>query len=667
MRSPSLDLNRACRSGDTPAVQRILQLPRTNVNEVSEDGFTPLMYACEGGHLQIVSLLLSRRDIQVNAQSEIDHKTALMLAVIRNHPRVVSALLRHPDIDPNIVDINGMTALMFAIMKDYPQMTRLLLQHPKIDPNRADRGGKTPLRLAREGNKLSSLRLLLTHPATRFGTKNDLIAMVSHLAFTQKDPKLGRTITIMRREKSPSSPLQSKSTHVSPTNSWTHLTDIIVAFYDALRIITETRDPFQIWEYFENTKKLRFFRPESAPFIQFEFNDDHFRRASELIVGLFKRLRDERLIVLKKDTLPPEQEELSAVSSRIFFFSNRMSIRIMRSGETIPEESSGGATCIIRPPPPEKWRSLSIDHMKAIYPDIYHIGIILDACLGYKSSIDILWKKFTPFVYDHLPKFMSSAPSKRARTRSLRETETMITQARRNQLRTAYYFDIFRRHMFGLTDSPMVGLCGEISVDIVNKRAMITNVSFDQVDKYASQKPNLVWIVSVGVAGNPERHVNAIIYQKSTQLWYYIEPHGVFPDHIPHFINLRFNPCWNVIRSHTPAYTPSASPPKPEIVLLHSTTKTDSLSVTMFRNLQPRVDSPSASGYCVTITMLVILLFSGNHFLIHNVEDFRRMIDIWILISDCTETLVPTVYELNHRIISRLKENIGTRKTPTVG
>lgn len=75
------------------------------------------------------------------------HQTALYLASCHGHAPFVSALLQHPDIDPNLGDARAVTPLLAALLQGHHHIVLLLLRVESVDPNLGDREGHTPLTL----------------------------------------------------------------------------------------------------------------------------------------------------------------------------------------------------------------------------------------------------------------------------------------------------------------------------------------------------------------------------------------------------------------------------------------------------------------------------------------------------------------------------------------
>lgn len=87
---------------------------------------TPLIFASEEGHTQMVKLLLDHH-ADVNAQDD-QKKTALMVATTKGHTKIVKLLLDH-DANVNVQDYVQQTALIHAPLYDYTTLVNLLLKH----------------------------------------------------------------------------------------------------------------------------------------------------------------------------------------------------------------------------------------------------------------------------------------------------------------------------------------------------------------------------------------------------------------------------------------------------------------------------------------------------------------------------------------------------------
>ena len=135
------------------------------INATNSRGETPLMLAAKFGHEEIVSLLMSRRNLLKNAQTN-EGLTALCHAVENDRVQIVQLLIQHPDVDVNLgrpidrpigkviekddiimlllkrsdLDINskrssiGRTPLWNAVIEGRPKLVHQILSRIDLDP-----------------------------------------------------------------------------------------------------------------------------------------------------------------------------------------------------------------------------------------------------------------------------------------------------------------------------------------------------------------------------------------------------------------------------------------------------------------------------------------------------------------------------------------------------
>ena len=85
----------------------------TWVDEVSDEGVTPLLAAASEGHITILDKLLSTGKADVNAKDK-EGTNSLMAAAARGHLECIQSLIKTDGIDVNSQNVDGHTALMFA-------------------------------------------------------------------------------------------------------------------------------------------------------------------------------------------------------------------------------------------------------------------------------------------------------------------------------------------------------------------------------------------------------------------------------------------------------------------------------------------------------------------------------------------------------------------------
>jgi ankyrin repeat protein len=116
-------LHRAAQDGDVGEVERLLSVGY-QPNEFDELGKTPLHYAAEGGHLQVIELLItSGADVNANDERVIGN-TALR-EVAANCSYEVAKILIDAGADPTIPGWMQITALHQARERKSPEGLRV--------------------------------------------------------------------------------------------------------------------------------------------------------------------------------------------------------------------------------------------------------------------------------------------------------------------------------------------------------------------------------------------------------------------------------------------------------------------------------------------------------------------------------------------------------------
>ena len=158
-----------------------------NVQNI-DDGYTPLMVACDKGYIPIIKALKSS-NVNLNAHGK-DRWTGLMIACAKNHIDVVELLIIS-GADVNSIENSGWTSLMIACKKNYVEVVNCLIQagaDPNIstnddwaaihfasdpaiflslleagaDPSKATKSGITPLHIACRFNLEMIVEILLS-------------------------------------------------------------------------------------------------------------------------------------------------------------------------------------------------------------------------------------------------------------------------------------------------------------------------------------------------------------------------------------------------------------------------------------------------------------------------------------------------------------------------
>jgi len=110
--SEPMDLVSAASIGSYSVVEDILRNKLEDVNQVNASGWTPVMYAANYGHFNIIRLFIRHG-------CEVDHRdwqgrTALMLAASNGHTRCLDVLINYGKADKALKDLSGTDAYKYA-------------------------------------------------------------------------------------------------------------------------------------------------------------------------------------------------------------------------------------------------------------------------------------------------------------------------------------------------------------------------------------------------------------------------------------------------------------------------------------------------------------------------------------------------------------------------
>lgn len=129
-----------------------------NANAQNSDGRTVLIAAAARGELDVVNLLLSR-GVDVNVKDNRGY-TALAHALEARYDEVEDALLKRPDLNPNVGGLLGRPVLLAYVWRDNQKATERLLALG-ADVSLQDKDGDTALHGAAETGNVEILRMLL--------------------------------------------------------------------------------------------------------------------------------------------------------------------------------------------------------------------------------------------------------------------------------------------------------------------------------------------------------------------------------------------------------------------------------------------------------------------------------------------------------------------------
>ena len=158
-------------------------------------GATPLFWAADRGHEDVVRLLMTRQDVNPNVR---DHygKTPLIVAAQKQHIAIVQRLLAYEYIEVNAKDYLGLSVLMYAIRlgQDCTQMLKLLLSCANINVNLKSDRGITPLMKAVAYEDGEITRLLLAHGDIQVNIRGEKGRTALHFGATQRNAEALRLL-----------------------------------------------------------------------------------------------------------------------------------------------------------------------------------------------------------------------------------------------------------------------------------------------------------------------------------------------------------------------------------------------------------------------------------------------------------------------------------------
>ena len=228
-------------------------------------------------------------------------------------------------------------------------------------------------------------------------------------------------------------------------------------------------------------------------------------------------------------------------------------------------------------------------------------------------------------------------------------TRNMLTAQRLHTLD----FSFWEKEVSGKT----MGYVGNITVFVVKETSeskdkykyklmsVTKNRDSKRYEKQAT-KPNLVWVVTSIVEGSNLGHMNALIYQKRIRQFYYIEPNGTETGSML-LPGEKFTPFWEDFAKSDTFPREADKSKLPNFVLGKD------------KGLQPKVQEKQIrpgekvirQGFCVTVSLFVVKLFELNHTRIETIDDFQKMMEIFMAISTLTGTLPGIVQAFNVRIM----------------
>jgi ankyrin repeat protein len=143
------------RSGTVAEVQELMKQNPDIINQVNENGFSPLILACYRGNTDVADFLIDNvKDVNYKSREG----TALAGLAIKYNKDLVEHLLKKKA-DPNIADTTGYTPLFWAVKSGNKELIEQLLKY-KADKTKKDSMGMTPFEYALQTNNKEIINLL---------------------------------------------------------------------------------------------------------------------------------------------------------------------------------------------------------------------------------------------------------------------------------------------------------------------------------------------------------------------------------------------------------------------------------------------------------------------------------------------------------------------------
>ncbi len=150
----------AAQNGHLDCVKLLLSEKEIDINARGFSGRTALSLACGYGHLEIFEAIW----VKDNCQLDIPDKsgaTPFFWAVGGGNKSIISAMLENLNVEVNSRDKTGRTAISWAAGDGMELPLRLLLKCSRIDPNVPDGNGRSPLLWAAGEGQTHALEVLL--------------------------------------------------------------------------------------------------------------------------------------------------------------------------------------------------------------------------------------------------------------------------------------------------------------------------------------------------------------------------------------------------------------------------------------------------------------------------------------------------------------------------
>lgn len=143
------------RTGTVTEVKELMKQNPDIINQVNENGFSPLILACYRGNTEVAKFLIDHvKDVNYKSREG----TALAGLAVKYNRELTENLLKR-NADPDIADSTGYTPLFWAVKFGNKELVELLIQY-KADKTKKDSAGMTPFEYALQTNNKEIINLL---------------------------------------------------------------------------------------------------------------------------------------------------------------------------------------------------------------------------------------------------------------------------------------------------------------------------------------------------------------------------------------------------------------------------------------------------------------------------------------------------------------------------
>mmetsp|Transcript_13751 Transcript_13751/g.19054 ORF Transcript_13751/g.19054 Transcript_13751/m.19054 type:complete len:379 (+) Transcript_13751:118-1254(+) len=162
----------AVRNNDFDMVRFLVEEANAKVNAKNNHKATPLLHACESGHVKIVSYLTDHEKNQsVNIKNMLG-RTPLSTAASRGHVEIIQILMKQANIKIDIKDRFGWTPLRNSAANGNLVAVRYLIERANATVDVRDHQGMTPLLWAAGNSHLGVVRYLIHEAKANFASKD---------------------------------------------------------------------------------------------------------------------------------------------------------------------------------------------------------------------------------------------------------------------------------------------------------------------------------------------------------------------------------------------------------------------------------------------------------------------------------------------------------------